>query len=459
MCSYPFSISGRKLETQDREHLLQITRQLLTEVQALSSRIAAVNEIANAINRCLTLEEILQIVGKKAKWLLDFKHCSICLQNYDGSTRLVTLFGPSMECDSRIFSENNPISRVLKTGQPQLNPKDYTHTFLADYPSQIILPLESEQRIIGSINFATTPPTVYTPEDLRIGYLLALQVATAIRNVQRFEELNKLLEEMNKLYSQLEQERRRSDSLLLNTLPEKIADELKQTGKVKPVYYESASILFTDFKDFTKLAEQLTPEELVDELDYCFSYFDTVVEAHNLEKLKTIGDSYMGVAGIPNSTSTHAIDAVLTALQIRAFMEWRRYEKTLKKQPYWEIRIGIHSGSLLAGVIGKKKFTYDVWGDAVNIASRLESSSLPGCINISQSTFELVQDFFDCEYRGKIAAKNKGCIDMYFVNGIKPHLALDSSGMLPNDEFQALYLAQLSQEQQTNALLGKEGKL
>ena len=444
MCSYPFSISGRNLETQDREQLLQITRQLLTEAQALSSRIAAVNEIANAVNRCLTLEEIIQIVGKKAKWLLDFKHCSICLQNYDGSTQLMTLFGPSMECDSRIFSENNPISRVLKTGQPQLNPKDYLHTFLADYPSQIILPLESEQRIIGSINFATTLPTTYTPEDLRIGYLLALQVATAIRNVQRFEELNNLLGEMNKLYSQLEQERRRSDSLLLNTLPEKIADELKQTGKVKPVYHESASILFTDFKDFTKLAEQLTPQELVDELDYCFSYFDTVVETHNLEKLKTIGDSYMGVAGIPASTSTHAIDAVLAALQIRAFMEWRRYEKTLKNQPYWEIRIGIHSGPLLAGVIGKKKFTYDVWGDAVNIASRMESASLPGCINISQSTFELVRDFFDCEYRGKIEAKNKGFVDMYFVKGIKPHFALDSLGMLPNDEFQSLYLAQLS---------------
>jgi class 3 adenylate cyclase len=252
--------------------------------------------------------------------------------------------------------------------------------------------------------------------------------------------MNLLLAEMHQVYAQLHSEQRKSDELLLNILPRKIADELKQTGKIKPVYYESASVLFTDFKDFTKLAEQLTPEALVDELDYCFSYFDMVIEAHSLEKLKTIGDSYMCVGGIPTTTSTHAVDAVLAALHIQAFMDWRRQEKMLNNQPYWEIRIGIHSGSLLAGVIGKKKFSYDVWGDAVNIASRMESASIPGAINISQATFELVKDFFECEYRGKVAARNKGDIDMYFVKGIKKKLALDFLRLLPNDEFNSLYL-------------------
>ncbi len=442
MSSYPFSTNGRRIEAQDRQELLKTTQNLLTEVQALSSRIAALNEIAIAINRSLDLDEILRVVGKQAKWLLDFKHCSVCLQNDDGSYRLVTLFGPSVAGDSCVFAdENNPISRALKTGQPQLNPKDYQSTFLNTFASQIVIPLESEQRVIGSINFATTSPPVYTHEDLRIGYLLAVQVSAAIRNAKHFEGMNLLLAEMNRLYSELNTERRKCDILLLNTLPHKIADELKQNGKVKPVHYECASILFTDFKDFSKLAEQLTPEELVNELDYCFSYFDLVSETHNLEKLKTIGDSYMCVGGIPIPTSTHAIDAVLAALQIRAFMSWRRYEKIQNNQPYWEIRLGIHSGSLLAGVIGKKKFTYDVWGDAVNIASRMESSSLPGSINISQSTFELVNDFFECEYRGKIAAKNKGNVDMYFVHGIKKHLAVDPLGLLPNDNFKALYAA------------------
>jgi adenylate cyclase len=439
MSIYPLSVNSRRLEVQDREQLIQTTQHLITEVQALSVRIAAVNEIASALNRSLKLDEILQIIGKQAKWLLDFKHCSVCLQNYDGSYRLVKLFGLDVEYNPRDFQEDNPITRALKTGKPQLNPKDYTSTFLANYPSQIIIPLNSENQTLGSLNFAMTTPLTYTQEDLRIAHLLAVQVSTAIRNAKRFEDMNRLLEEMNKLYSELETERRKSDKLLLNTLPRKIADELKQTGKVKPVHYESASILFTDFKDFTKLAEQLSPEELVDELDYCFSFFDRVAEAHNLEKLKTIGDSYMCVGGIPTPTSTHAIDTVLAALQIKAFMGWRRYEKLQRNQPFWEIRLGIHTGPILAGVIGKNKFSYDVWGDAVNIAARMESSSLPGCINISKSTFERVKDFFDCDYRGKIEAKNKGYIDMYFVNGIKRNLSADSLGLLPNDEFHALY--------------------
>lgn len=440
MSSYPFSMSGRGLEAQDREELLQTTRRLLTEVQALSSRIAAVNEIGNALNRSLNLDEILRVVGKQAKWLLDFNHCSVCLQNQDGSYRIVTLFGPPVASDSYDFSGENPISRALKTGQPQLNPKDYTSTFLDGYPSQIIIPLESDRKVIGSINFGTMSPPEYTHEDLRIGYLLALPLSIALRNANHFEDMNRLFEEMHQLYSQLYAERRKSDELLLNILPQTIADELKQTGKVKPVHYKSASVLFTDFKDFTKLAEKLTPEELVNELDYCFSYFDKVIEAHNLEKLKTIGDSYMCVAGIPISNATHAIDAVLAALQIQAFIRWRQQEKIQNKQPYWEIRIGIHSGPLLAGVIGQQKFNYDVWGDTVNTASRMESSGVNGAINISQSTFELIKDFFDCEYRGQIEAKNKGYIDMYLVTAIKKHLSSDALGFLPNDEFNALYL-------------------
>lgn len=439
MNAYPYSQNNWRIETGDREQLLQTTQRLLTEVQALSSRIAAVNEIASAINHSISLDEILRIVGKKAKWLLDFEHCSIYLQNPDGAYRLIPLFGSPIESHSNILSQDNPIRRAIETGQPQLNPNDCHTIFLGDYSSQMIVPLESKQQAMGAINFGKTALPDYTLEDLRIGYLLALQVSAAVRNAQHFEEVNRLFEEMHRLYSQLHAEQHKSDQLLLNILPQKIAEELKQTGTVKPVRYESASVLFTDFKDFTKLGEQLTPEELVDELDYCFSYFDKVAESHNIEKLKTIGDSYMGVAGVPTPRATHAIDAVLAALQIRAFMNWRKLEKIQNGQPYWEIRIGIHSGSLLAGVIGKKKFTYDVWGDTVNTAARMESASCPGQINISQATFELVREFFDCCDRGKVAVKNKNEINMYFVNGIKNNLALDPDGLLPNDEFYVRY--------------------
>ncbi len=230
----------------------------------------------------------------------------------------------------------------------------------------------------------------------------------------------------------LEAEKRRSEQLLLNILPLEVADELKNRGKVEPVNYESVSVLFTDFKGFTQLSEQLTPKELVDELDYCFSYFDEIIEKHNLEKLKTIGDSYMAAGGIPTLNTTHAIDTVLAALEIQAFMQQRQEQKMKNNSPYWEIRIGIHSGPLMAGVIGQKKFAYDVWGDTVNTASRMESSGVPGKINISQSTFELIKNYFECDYRGKLPAKNKGELDMYLVKGLKHHFSTSTLGSLPN---------------------------
>ncbi|WP_155967335.1 adenylate/guanylate cyclase domain-containing protein [Kamptonema formosum] len=433
------SMKGRELQSQDREELLQTTRHLLAEVQALSSRIAAVNEIATAINRSLNLDEILRIVGKQAKWLLDFEHLSVYIC-HRGSCRFVRLFGPPVEFDDSQLAPTNPIGCAMKTKQPQLirervaqSPETGSTIGLDAYTSLIAIPLESERQVIGTINFATKKAGAYTHEDVRIGYLLALQLSAAIRNAERFEELNRL-------YAELEESKQKSDKLLLNILPLEIADELKQEGKVKPVYYESASVLFTDFKGFTQLAEQMTPEELVGELDYCFSYFDRVIDKYNLEKLKTIGDSYMCAGGIPTPNRTHAIDAVLAALEIQTFMYLRKAQKLKNNQPYWDIRIGIHSGPLLAGVIGRNKFAYDVWGDTVNTASRMESSGIPGRVNISRYTFELTGDLFKVDYRGKIQAKNKGEIDMYLVEGLKEGLSTDPVGLLPNDEFMKFYL-------------------
>ncbi len=434
MISLPTFVNGGGLEAQNHAQLLLTVRRLLAETQALSSRIAAVNEIAIAINRSLNLDEILQVVGKQAKWLLDFEHCSVCLGNADASWRIVTLFGSGAEFDCSDIAKMGAIARVLKAEQAQLIHENSAPGFLHQYKSLLIVPLEADGNCIGTINFATTAPQTYTQEDLRIAYLLAIQLSAAIRNAERFEELNRL-------YAELEEEKSKSDKLLLNILPTDIATELKSTGKVKPVYYESATVLFTDFKNFTQLSEQLSPEELVDELDYCFTCFDQFIEAHNLEKLKTIGDSYMCVGGIPIPNQTHAIDAVLAGIHIRAFMEWRKKEKAILNQPYWDIRIGIHSGSLLAGVIGKKKFAYDVWGDTVNTAARMESSGVPGSINISKATFELIKDFFAVQYRGKVTAKNKGEVDMYLVTGIKDELSQDPIGLLPNDIFNQVYFA------------------
>ena len=220
----------------------------------------------------------------------------------------------------------------------------------------------------------------------------------------------------------LNQERTKSDSLLLNILPASIADELKTNDAVSPRYYESASVLFTDFVGFTRIAEGMSPEELVGELDACFSRFDAIARKHKLEKIKTIGDSYMAVGGVPAANHTHAVDSVLAALEIQRFMIELAEKKEALNKPCWQLRLGIHTGSLVAGVIGREKFAYDVWGDTVNTASRLESSGVAGRINISGATYKQVKSFFDCEYRGKVSAKHKGEIDMYFVNAINPSL-------------------------------------
>lgn len=231
----------------------------------------------------------------------------------------------------------------------------------------------------------------------------------------------------------LNQERKKSDRLLHSILPDSIAEELKMNEQVQPVDYKSASVLFTDFVGFTQLAESFTPQQLIEELNHCFSRFDEIAERHKIEKIKTIGDAYMAVGGLPKPNRTHAIDCILAALEIEHFINEMMIERVEKGSPFWQIRIGINSGDLVAGVIGLEKFAYDVWGDTVNTASRLESSGEAGRINISKSTFELVKDFFDFEYRGLVSAKNKGEIEMYFVIGIRAELSND--GMTPNQKF------------------------
>lgn len=235
----------------------------------------------------------------------------------------------------------------------------------------------------------------------------------------------------------LNQERRKSDRLLHSILPDSIAEELKMNEQVQPVDYESASVLFTDFVGFTQLAENFTPQQLIEELNHCFSRFDEIAERHKLEKIKTIGDAYMAAGGLPKPNKTHAIDCILAALEIEHFINEMMIERVEKGRPFWQIRVGINSGDVVAGVIGLEKFAYDIWGDTVNTASRLESSGEAGRINISKKTFELVTDFFDFEYRGLVSAKNKGEIEMYFVIGIRAELSND--GMTPNQKFLERY--------------------
>jgi class 3 adenylate cyclase len=213
----------------------------------------------------------------------------------------------------------------------------------------------------------------------------------------------------------LEIEKKKSEWLLLNVLPAEIAEELKNDGISRPSRFENITVMFVDFHGFHKLAECMLPEELIDELDLCFSKFDKIIERHGLEKLKTTGHTYMCAAGIPGSNIAAARDCVDAAAEMLSFIRELRKQKAGRKEKFWDARIGINTGPVVAGVIGKKKFLYDIWGDTVNVASRILTTGLPGKINVSRSTFLEVKSFFKCRHRGKVMAKNKGKIDQYYI--------------------------------------------
>lgn len=221
----------------------------------------------------------------------------------------------------------------------------------------------------------------------------------------------------NRRYSRkLALEKERSEKLLLNILPASVAEELKENGSVKTQFFDNVTVVFSDFVGFTKLAEKVSPEDLVKEIDLCYRKFDEITARYGLEKIKTIGDSYMCAGGLPELSNEHSLRAVKAGLEMAAFINELKQERKAKGIPYFEIRIGIHCGPVVAGVVGTHKFAYDIWGDSVNIASRLESAGMPGQVNISTEIYELVKGHFECVHRGKVEAKNKGLIDMYFVS-------------------------------------------
>lgn len=241
---------------------------------------------------------------------------------------------------------------------------------------------------------------------LIVGLILVLVIIIIIyRDYQDKIKTNKLLDS----------QKVEIEHLLLNILPSEVAQELQKTGAATPRFYEKASVLFTDFKSFSKLADQLSPQEVVSELNTCFMAFDDIVGKYNLEKIKTIGDSYMCAGGIPTEDDAHVINIIKASIEMQQYIiNWNK-KRAESNMPLWEIRIGINTGPLVAGVVGKKKYAYDIWGGTVNVASRMESAGEPGKVNISAATYELIKDKYECTYRGKIFAKNIGEVDMYFI--------------------------------------------
>jgi len=214
-------------------------------------------------------------------------------------------------------------------------------------------------------------------------------------------------------------EKKKSDNLLLNILPKETADEIKDFGKAEPKNYASVSVLFTDFSGFTRLSEKMSPTEVLKKLETMFSRFDEIAEKNNMERIKTIGDGYMCAGGLPVPNTDNAIKAVKAGLEFLEATAKFNQEQERNGWEVWNLRIGINTGPVVAGVIGIKKFAYDIWGDTVNLASRAESHGIENQLNITENTYQLVKDSFECEHRGEVEVKNLGKVIMYIVKGIK----------------------------------------
>lgn len=263
-------------------------------------------------------------------------------------------------------------------------------------------------------------------------YIKVRERQLRMRNIILERKVDERTAEVVAQSKEIEGQKVRIEDLLLNILPKEISEELKENGKATARRHDQVTVMFTDMKGFTQVAEKMTPEELVSELDDCFIRFDEIIGRYGIEKIKTIGDSYMSACGVPKSDPNHAVKAVMAAVEVRDLMtEWQKEHAAAGKQP-WSLRIGLHSGAVVAGVVGKRKFAYDIWGDAVNTASRMESSGEPGEVNVSGATYELVKDYFECEHRGQVEAKNKGRIDMYFVRRLKAAHSGNKQGTKPN---------------------------
>ncbi|MDD2195738.1 MAG: adenylate/guanylate cyclase domain-containing protein [Bacteroidales bacterium] len=244
----------------------------------------------------------------------------------------------------------------------------------------------------------------------------------------------KLEKLINTRTEELVKEKEKADNLIARVLPRDTASELKEKGRVTTQRFQMVTVLFSDIEGFTRITEETNPEILIDQLDRFFLYFDSVVEKYRIEKIKTIGDAYMCAGGLPQKNRTNPVEVVLAALEMMSYM------RDINKQnsdylSVWELRIGIDTGPVIAGVVGRNKLSYDIWGSTVNIASRMESSGEPGQINISGNTFMLVNEYFSCPFRGRMPIKNRGDVDMYFVNGIKPDLSVNNLGIKPNHKF------------------------
>jgi adenylate cyclase len=296
--------------------------------------------------------------------------------------------------------------------------------------SIICVPLKLKDQIRGILAIGSEESVAYTAGDLKLVTTLALQTATAIENTILYEKTLEAAkaEALQQTLVEVEEQKRKAEAMLLNILPMSVARELQQDGVVQPMYFEDVTVCFTDFVGFSRSTAIMAAEEVVRELNNYFTEFDRIVERYGVEKLKTIGDSYMFVSGLPQRRPANPIDAVLAALEM---VETVRNMGSSESGVSWKVRVGLHTGPVIAGVVGIRKFAFDIWGETVNLASRMQSCGEPNRVNISERTCARVKDFLMVEPRGRIRTKDGHDIEMYFVNGVPEGLLMDRSGCPP----------------------------
>jgi adenylate cyclase len=342
------------------------------------------------------------------------RELSICSSTICGSDLIVS---SDLTKDERYW-DNPAVTGGPKLrfycGMPLINPQGYA---------------------LGTLCVVDFQPREMTIQQMEAMRRLSHQAVSQFELRRSVLELERRMEELSEARRDAEKERERSDRLLLNILPRAVAEELRTKEQVTPRYHESVTIMFADFEGFSRLTEQIEPKSLIEQLDQFFSAFDAIAARHRLEKLKTIGDAYMCVGGLPEPNRTHDVDVCLAALSFIEFIRRTNAQREKLRLPRWDLRIGIHGGPVMAGVVGKSKFIYDIWGDAVNIAARLEAAGGAGRINVSDTVYSRVRSLMEFEPRGAVEIKNKAPINMHFLTRIKPGFSRDPEGLRPNDAF------------------------
>jgi class 3 adenylate cyclase len=401
---YYFQAPAYSLKATDPQSYVAVAAFLITAIIVSQTALLARRRAAEALERKRETERLYEL--GQAMLASDSLQTTIWI----AINQSIPIFGV---CGAAFYV--HATSEIHRAGDSGAITDDILRAVVAAQATRIdtaagasILPINLGEERIGSLGMCTAA--------------LSETVLKSIANL-----LSTVLERV-RAGEKLLVEKRVSESLLLNILPGEVADELRAKGLVSPKYFEDVTILFTDFVGFTLSTEKLAADELVEMLHDYFTAFDQIVARYRLEKMKTIGDSYMCISGLPVRNPSHPVDTVMAAFEmLHAVQQRARPERPVQ----WKVRIGIHTGPVIAGVVGFTKFVFDIWGDTVNYISRMESRGEANRINLSERTYSRVKDFFACEYRGKVLTKDKREMDMYFANGILPALVGDPTEVPP----------------------------